>query len=499
MAIKIKKNGIVENFVLHSTDVRVVDVADKFKKKDLESVIDEISDTEHIHVGEVDITKNGVWIDDGAVLDNTEGNGVVERLKGYVDTKIKDKWSTISDLTQIGCTTDNTLIDIIKAMPNKSKLAYVIGSSHKGTTLGNQMPSVYGCLYITRVDLSRINIEYICADNGSTMISSNRYVAYYNSTLDKVSEWELVMTSKKMSNENFLINGDFQVWQRGTTISSTNFTYNADRWIYTGGQTYTATKTNEGIKIGRTSTVAKSIYLRQRVPIEDLVKLKGQSITFSATVKGVLSCGLQIYDRTNGSAIAHKAFENLSVNDFTTISLTIDNFTYNSNVQYLEFSIVTSEATANVDYLYVKNAKLELGSMATPFIPKSYSEELLACQRYYQVLPILQIPRSTDTNQFNIETHFVCPMRTVPTYKYLTTMYAHRGDTDTSVVTLCSNINSPEISLTSANAGIVQYGIASISANFTTAKGLTYVLNNSSALDNRLSGTAIISADAEIY
>lgn len=91
MSIKIKKDGQVREFILPATNIQVLDMDNKFKKKDLENVLREVSDTEHIHVGEVDETKDGIWIDDGEILDNAEDNGVVERIKTYVDGEMDKK------------------------------------------------------------------------------------------------------------------------------------------------------------------------------------------------------------------------------------------------------------------------------------------------------------------------------------------------------------------------------------------------------------------------
>ena len=38
--------------------------------------------------------------------------------------------------------------------------------------------------------------------------------------------------------------------------------------------------------------------------------------------------------------------------------------------------------------------KLELGSVATPFVPRSYGEELLLSQRYYQIHTTNTIPET---------------------------------------------------------------------------------------------------------
>ena len=62
--------------------------------------------------------------------------------------------------------------------------------------------------------------------------------------------------------------------------------------------------------------------------------------------------------------------------------------------------------------------KLEFGEYATPFVSKSYAEELLACQRYFQIIDEYRInlgvlvPAGTNHGAMY---HFVNTMRVAPT------------------------------------------------------------------------------------
>lgn len=60
MSIKIKKDGKISKFIINANDIKVIDADNKFKDKTLESVINDISDTEKVHFGTVDVNKDGL-------------------------------------------------------------------------------------------------------------------------------------------------------------------------------------------------------------------------------------------------------------------------------------------------------------------------------------------------------------------------------------------------------------------------------------------------------
>lgn len=286
MAIKIKKNGKIKQFTLHSTDVKVLDLEGKFKKKDLESVIREISDTEHIHIGEVDTTKDGVWIDDGEILDNADNNGVVERLKTFVN-------ETIGELSNLTTSIKSNIVGAINEL--------------KG------------------------NVD-------------------------------------QLSNPNLVINPDFRIWQRGETFNTVNNgQYTADRWNiatpHGGLDGVSVSKVENGIRIRNTSD--KHVHFRQFIDGKDYTALN-QEFTLSVKIKG-------------------KEPKTISgvVNGAKSISSTDGNFIFvvacNSSLKTVNVEIVS-----NANDWIVEWVKLELGSVATPFVPRLMGEELVLCKRYYE-------------------------------------------------------------------------------------------------------------------
>lgn len=175
----------------------------------------------------------------------------------------------------------------------------------------------------------------------------------------------------QLSNLNLLINGDFQVWQRGEKfdINAASNVYSADRWtVFNGANAYHVNKVNDGITISTDNQSADS-YISQTIEVPhflwgkkitmsyegDLVK---SSIHFNATVRNGLS-GATSYTSTNGTT---KTIT--TVVPYNTQSLSVNLF---------------SEKGFKINWV-----KLEVGDKATPFIPRLYAEEELMCKRYYQ-------------------------------------------------------------------------------------------------------------------
>jgi hypothetical protein len=239
--------------------------------------------------------------------------------------------------------------------------------------------------------------------------------------------------------KNKILNGDFGIWQRGTSFSSpaTN-TYLADRWCleYNGtGATRTISQQTftpgsapvagyEGTYFLRynqsvAGTGGSFNLLEQR--IEDVRTFAGQTVTLSFWAK---ASATTVLPRINLVQIAAGGAEF----DFATsvsIGTTWTRYSYSVAVGSLAGLSISANSSLRLDFRLPLNStftvdfwgvQLEAGSTATPFqtATGTIQGELAACQRYYQ-------NRWTGTGKFYTSTTAQCyevlpvQMRVAPT------------------------------------------------------------------------------------
>lgn len=206
---------------------------------------------------------------------------------------------------------------------------------------------------------------------------------------------------KDLANRNLLINGGFLVWQRGTSFNTGSYT--VDRWaISTSVNSYNLTKTDEGVQItlNEVGDGVKDLAFLETLEQTDVIPLRGKKVTFSVALKlkNVTSGNLRIslytgttpnqFASADGRIALHKdiKFSELSSSEFRTFQITSN--VIGDNVNSLTVIVRTGSDGGFINEggsFIVKQAKLELGNKATPFIPRLYGEELALCQRYYEV------------------------------------------------------------------------------------------------------------------
>lgn len=236
---------------------------------------------------------------------------------------------------------------------------------------------------------------------------------------------------------NKIINGDFQIWQGGTSFTnptSTATAYGPDQWIFfrsflTSGITATQQQTqtaSKGIRIQRTAGDTSTVVMILSTVHEtiDVVKIAGKTLTVSFWAKkganyseasGVLGVWLQYGTGTDSNLATGFTSATVFASTNAVLSTTLSKFSFtftvpsNSTQFAIEFLYgPTGTAGAN-DWFEITDVQLEEGSVATPFERKPYSSEFGLCQRYYQTYNVFVSQSSTSKTTFPIN------MRTTPT------------------------------------------------------------------------------------
>jgi hypothetical protein len=257
-------------------------------------------------------------------------------------------------------------------------------------------------------------------------------------------------------NGNSVINGAFDIAQRGTSIAvGAAYPYTLDRWQAVRGgvvagmtvsrQTSALTGTQYCARIqrdsGNTSTASMGLY--NAFESSNTYPLAGQAVTFSfyaraganysgGTLSGILTTGTGT-DQNPITAVYTGATSPISVGATLTTSWQrfqgTATLSSSATEMYVYFQwIPTGTAGAN-DYVEVSGVQVELGSIATTFKRAggaTIQGELAACQRYFQifggndVFEYYGIGANLNTVNANCVVQWYVPMRTAPTATFTT-------------------------------------------------------------------------------
>jgi len=228
---------------------------------------------------------------------------------------------------------------------------------------------------------------------------------------------------------NLIINGGFDVWQRGTSHAAGTaggITYTTDRWWRYGGGSGTLEKSTDapsGFPNSFYVNSTGSLTIGTTVELPRLGYFPQQVMTFSMYVKGSFTSNI-IFN-----------FRNLSGSGTDQVDISTQSQAgFYSEWTRLSFTVDTTGITphANNTALHIEmgmqvgcritGAQLEVGSVATDFEHRSYGEELALCQRYYQTLDFSRsmlgvLHRATSAGSGSPYGNFTLatPMRAYPT------------------------------------------------------------------------------------
>lgn len=190
-------------------------------------------------------------------------------------------------------------------------------------------------------------------------------------------------------NPNLGDNTDFlnPVNQRGVT-STTTTGYFIDRWVIGLNSPTSASIASSGLVI---ATGANAVTFSQTVNITDITSI----YTFS-----VCDNNKNVYSVTGVPDATTP-----TITPFGNIQIKI------SSGHPVMFIVVNANQTMQLRW-----AKIELGNIATPYIPKGYGVEVAECQRYYRKAKFFFVDSSSSRHTFV----FSPPMRISPSVTWST-------------------------------------------------------------------------------
>jgi len=238
--------------------------------------------------------------------------------------------------------------------------------------------------------------------NGSTLVA------------DSSTSTGLRYQGSMAAGKNAIINGAFDIWQRGTSIAVNAAAYTTDRWMgYRGaaGMTISRQSTNDTTNLpfiqycarvqrdsGNTST--QSLQFTSPVETSNVYRYAGQTVTMSfyaraganySPTSSALGVYLSTGTGTDGNPLAGYTGQTNTISQTATLTTTWQRFSYTATLtstttQFAPYFLASVTGTAGAaDYFEVTGVQVEIGSVATPFTRTggTIQGELAACQRYY--------------------------------------------------------------------------------------------------------------------
>jgi len=229
---------------------------------------------------------------------------------------------------------------------------------------------------------------------------------------------ESIFTGAIVGGKNAIINGGFDIWQRGTSVAlaaSTSTTYTADRWCTTTGANEATTVSRQatgdttnlpniqyGLRYQRNSgqTGTTAYTLISALETINSIPYVGKTVTLSfyarAGANFSASGSSMVYAVQSGTgtdesiSVGYTGSSTL-VSNTVTLTTSWQRFTATASVGStatelgVYFGFTPTGTAGTNDYFELTGVQLEVGSVATPFTTASgtLQGELAACQRYY--------------------------------------------------------------------------------------------------------------------
>ena len=245
-------------------------------------------------------------------------------------------------------------------------------------------PIIAGVPYYKKTVFGQYGVESssILFSVGDGTADNARHNAFEVTTAGATLHDAQVITENMVSNPNLLLNSNFKINQRGFVSGNIGPNgYAIDRWFLGAGISLTI---NDDDTITLLCNVATHRNFSQTINIPKY--LIGEKATFSACIvdgSGTMKFG---------------------------VTTTVDQI--NVGVITQTFTITKAKTAVSIcpvsvdSWIKVKWVKLELGSIATQYVPPDTNTEIIKCREYYQEFNGIIMPYNfnTDLLQFTIPT-----------------------------------------------------------------------------------------------
>jgi hypothetical protein len=389
---------------------------------------------------------------------------------GSVGIAIQDASTAQRGSVQLSDSTSTTS-SVLASTPTATKAAYDLADAAIAKAI---------------VDAKGDLIGATAADTPARLaVGTNGQVLTADSTAATGLAWATASSGTPIvAGKNAIINGNFDIWQRGTSSGSAGY-QTADRWYENASNTTTFARESTTVPTGSTYSfkmtagATAQMWLQQAIETFNAVQFAGQTITASAQVQASVSTGMSLkvfYSTTVDNPVA-TGWTEITATSGGTATATSGSFTTLSGIfaipsttKSILFQVITTSTVANGVVVYVGKTQFELGSVVTTFsrAAGNIQGELAACQRYYYRLtadatnpaPLYGFGTGTAATSGRFGINLLSTMRVPPTSIDYNSLGMSDGVNATTAITSLALLTN---GIATNNCGV----------NATTASGIT--------------------------
>ena len=177
--------------------------------------------------------------------------------------------------------------------------------------------------------------------------------------------------------KNYIINGNFDIWQRGTSFTIN--VYTADRWLSRGTDVHVEKSAIGIYPAAQVSSTTTEVGIQQKIENGYLLSNQVCTISFDYEYVSGNAGDLLLYINNDGGFKTGLtvAISNPTVTERKTFSVTIPSYAAN------DYMCVGLGANTTNLVFKIARFQLEAGPVATEFEQRPVGMELALCQRYY--------------------------------------------------------------------------------------------------------------------
>ena len=254
--------------------------------------------------------------------------------------------------------------------------------------------------------------------------------------------------------KNLLINGNFDIWQRGTSVSvgyppppgpypQPGDYLTADRWhhladgfysgnynqgVFTPGQTAVPGNPRYYFNVSGNQTTGAA-YSNYQQPIEGVHTAAGQTVTFSVWLKGANAENVNLELVQNFGTGGSPSPPVFHTSPGFTLTPVWTRYTYTVTLTSISgktlgvnnndsLSVNISMPTGVLYNVDIAQAQVEIGDTATDFETRSVAEELALCERYYERGRLVWQGMTTNSFLYATGINFRTEKRASPTMEF---------------------------------------------------------------------------------